>query len=726
MAGTRITDMTNVEGNVLPLDATLPFVSASSGPTINYRVTFLEAIHFARPKMDLFGGAADAVVGPTPFVTTLSGTDNLQPLLDTLDSNTYEHGIGYIYSDKVTDGLGKRRFSGAFEAKRIVNIEGQGSGFDGSGSAATSWFFPADSHGIVTNSLDTFEGQLTANTTSSFGSSFYGIRLASAGGTDQTRHGFRARVKFVARSMVLDGFPGDGFNVVAQAGGGAETRGNNNGFYIERCTVKNAGRHGGYFSLTDSNTGVTIGFQCQSADQCGLVDADTFGNLHLAPEIDAFGQNGQAHCSHNGLNYQLISNTPGIGSATTPGTDDNIWYPTGALASWTAWSALNTYTIGTPIFTTGGSNRGVILCPYTEGGFSHAGGEVIVIGGQAGFTRKSKHLRGVAEAGPALFCSSGIGGHTNLPLGTTIAALGTGAGGTGTYTVSPLHPQGVASTTITGISSTGSQAVFTASIADGTMTVTAVASGTIAVGMRLTGTGVTTGAGSEFGTFMWTAIGNDFARGVILESLQQFAGHKNSIRYMGRSIVVTYDSSNVQSWGWSCRGTTRTFGRVGTGEGIRFDRLFALGNGTGNGGETTTSYRIFHMASAMPSTGDLATGEGRFNLTPATGGNWGWSCAAGHATTGGTWYKAGTLFIDASATYDPGSIASMGVATTTVTATGAVLGDIAQCSFSLALGGLMASAEVSAADTVTVTLFNPTGGAINLGSGTLRVRASKV
>lgn len=79
-----------------------------------------------------------------------------------------------------------------------------------------------------------------------------------------------------------------------------------------------------------------------------------------------------------------------------------------------------------------------------------------------------------------------------------------------------------------------------------------------------------------------------------------------------------------------------------------------------------------------------------------------------------------------SATYDPPSVAAAGVTTTTVTVTGAVVGDVAQASFSLALGGLMMSAEVSAANTVTATLFNPTAAPIDLASGTLRATVVKV
>jgi hypothetical protein len=78
--------------------------------------------------------------------------------------------------------------------------------------------------------------------------------------------------------------------------------------------------------------------------------------------------------------------------------------------------------------------------------------------------------------------------------------------------------------------------------------------------------------------------------------------------------------------------------------------------------------------------------------------------------------------LSGSATYDPPSIAASGTTTTTVTVTGLALGDAVVASFSLSLGGLMMTAYASSANTATVVLFNPTGGAIDLASGTLTVR----
>lgn len=87
--------------------------------------------------------------------------------------------------------------------------------------------------------------------------------------------------------------------------------------------------------------------------------------------------------------------------------------------------------------------------------------------------------------------------------------------------------------------------------------------------------------------------------------------------------------------------------------------------------------------------------------------------------------QAGTV-LTGSKTYDAPSIAASGTTTTTVTVTGAALGDYAVASLGVSAAGLVVTAYVSAADTVTVVFFNPTAGAVDLASTTLRARVIKV
>lgn len=77
------------------------------------------------------------------------------------------------------------------------------------------------------------------------------------------------------------------------------------------------------------------------------------------------------------------------------------------------------------------------------------------------------------------------------------------------------------------------------------------------------------------------------------------------------------------------------------------------------------------------------------------------------------------------ATWDPPSLANGAQQSTTVTATGAAIGDFAEVTFGNALSGTRMWAEVTAANTVTVYHRNDTGGAVNLASGTLRVEVTR-
>lgn len=76
----------------------------------------------------------------------------------------------------------------------------------------------------------------------------------------------------------------------------------------------------------------------------------------------------------------------------------------------------------------------------------------------------------------------------------------------------------------------------------------------------------------------------------------------------------------------------------------------------------------------------------------------------------------------ATATYDPPSLAAGAVQSTIVTLAGAVVGNAVVCSFSLPLNGTRMWAEVTAVNTVTVYHQNPTGASVDLASGTLTVK----
>jgi hypothetical protein len=82
--------------------------------------------------------------------------------------------------------------------------------------------------------------------------------------------------------------------------------------------------------------------------------------------------------------------------------------------------------------------------------------------------------------------------------------------------------------------------------------------------------------------------------------------------------------------------------------------------------------------------------------------------------------------LSGSKTHDFGSLADGAGETTTVTVTGAALGDFVEgVSLSVDLQGMTLTGYVSAADTVSVRLQNESGSPVDLSSATLRARVRK-
>nr|WP_297388284.1 carboxypeptidase-like regulatory domain-containing protein [uncultured Roseateles sp.] len=89
----------------------------------------------------------------------------------------------------------------------------------------------------------------------------------------------------------------------------------------------------------------------------------------------------------------------------------------------------------------------------------------------------------------------------------------------------------------------------------------------------------------------------------------------------------------------------------------------------------------------------------------------------------GTGHRGG--YLRGSTTYDPPDLAAGAKQQTTVTVTGARIGDFVRVTFSLANAGIRWSGEVTSNDTVTVTQENVSGSAVNLSSGTLKATVTK-
>lgn len=139
-------------------------------------------------------------------------------------------------------------------------------------------------------------------------------------------------------------------------------------------------------------------------------------------------------------------------------------------------------------------------------------------------------------------------------------------------------------------------------------------------------------------------------------------------------------------------------------------------NGTFNGVR-------FSSLNIAPGYGAWPAGSVVRYLAPTVGGAEGAVSPAGGSP--GTWYEFGNVRLQGSKTWAAPSVASGAQTSTTVTVTGAAVGDLCTVSLSVDLQLMQLTGHVSAADTVTVVLRNGTASAIALGSGTLRARVTK-
>lgn len=100
------------------------------------------------------------------------------------------------------------------------------------------------------------------------------------------------------------------------------------------------------------------------------------------------------------------------------------------------------------------------------------------------------------------------------------------------------------------------------------------------------------------------------------------------------------------------------------------------------------------------------------------------SSATGHTMENNRMFD-GTMYMTGSAVYDPASLADGAGVTTNVTCFGAETGDFVEASFSISLAGVTLTASPLFSNTVAVRFQNESGGVVDLGSGTIKVRARR-
>lgn len=209
---------------------------------------------------------------------------------------------------------------------------------------------------------------------------------------------------------------------------------------------------------------------------------------------------------------------------------------------------------------------------------------------------------GIIRVGQAIY---GVG----ITNGTVITALGTGTGGTGTYTVN--NSQTIQSEQITAtspgatVTATINGAVVTGSISTTTLTVTAVTSGTLAVGQTISGTGVTAGTTiTAFGT------GTGGAGTYTVSASQTVAS--TTITASGTNLNVSAVSSGTVYVGQTVIGTGIAANTIITGLGTGSG---GIGTYTVNNAQTVSSGTMYLLNfTVLPTTDGAFSGANTVDI----------------------------------------------------------------------------------------------------------------
>lgn len=219
-------------------------------------------------------------------------------------------------------------------------------------------------------------------------------------------------------------------------------------------------------------------------------------------------------------------------------------------------------------------------------------------------------------------------------------------------------------------------------------------------------------AGSYHG---WSLSGNGGtlmgcrAIGADSDDMSQESDYAALTKYHDQGILIKSDSTGS----WRVDNCTSTYHNA-TGSGIRTDRTSgSVVIHQDRAGDPTSVGAYGSLGSEVINTSATIAADVQF---VKTSGN------PNQATTG--WTRTSAVLVG-SKTFDWPNILAAAQSTTTVTVTGAALGDIATASMSVDLQAMQITAHVSAADTVTVVMKNDTAGAINLASATLAARVMK-
>lgn len=205
-------------------------------------------------------------------VASRSGIIDVLPALNAaIASAVQSDGFVYPSQGKVELPRGVMFLNGSLTLNTSVHFVGHGAGQSG-GNFATTLKFPANTLGIVVK-----KGATGPNQNGGDASIIEGVFLQGGGGSASTAHGVDVQARIKLRDVAIEGFAGNGINVVADIA----DRKNANLWALDTVSITGCGQHGIYVAGGDTNAGVATGINASGNGGWGIYDSSFLGNTYI-------------------------------------------------------------------------------------------------------------------------------------------------------------------------------------------------------------------------------------------------------------------------------------------------------------------------------------------------------------------------------------------------------------------------------------------------------------
>lgn len=386
------------------------------GPRGNYLPNspqFVEAIDRINNVSVLDFGATRTLNGSTP------GTDSLAAFEAAIAAAELYTNTDDTASRKVIVPPGTYYLSDTLHIRTGVHLCGRGS-LGLSDAWATRLVFAADTPGIILHSpwsVDTTTASETpedTDTHSARGAIIEGMEIVGSGtGYEADTHGVTLHTRAILRDLKVKGFRGHGIAVITD---GSPYRHNANSWIMQNVASVENGGCGLYLVGDNSNAGHLFGGELSSNGRWGLWDASFLGNhffgLHAqynGRELAGKNSAAQSALVNYGGNIYAASPraTEAAMVATTPGTNDAVWFPMGAGSSGVTWAAAQaegTFFAGGSFCVSNDNSKTLLAGCYAEGNqpLAAIGQRAMALGGFIGRTQRVGAGYGYVQAGPTV------------------------------------------------------------------------------------------------------------------------------------------------------------------------------------------------------------------------------------------------------------------------------------------------------------------------------------